>query len=161
MKLPLALALAVMRVGDESLAPAGCTLREMLWIDVYAAALYVRPRVPPAAALPDPHQPKALRMVILDRRFMPPELPKKWQKALEGELDRAAMDRLREVYRELDRGDTITVSYLPGPGLRLEVNDQPVASTTRHELVDTLLRAWAGDAPVNERIRLAVARNPC
>jgi hypothetical protein len=41
------------------------------------------------------------------------------------------------------------------------VNDRVVAASPTHRVIDALLRAWAEDEPVYERVSRVVARNPC
>src|SRR5947209_5293602 len=74
-----------LRVGAELLPARSCATRDTLWIHHYAAALYLPLRAAPAAALEDPHQPKALHVQILSKSFLPRDLPKKWNQTLESE----------------------------------------------------------------------------
>src|SRR5207237_4454127 len=87
-----------LRVGNQSLPAASCATRDTLWIHHYAAALYVPPRAAPDAALQDPKQPKALHVQILNKSFLPKDLPKKWDRTLEEQLDGAAMSPIRNAW---------------------------------------------------------------
>lgn len=150
-----------MRVGNQVLPAASCATRDTLWIHHYAAALYVPPRESPVNALRDPRKPKALQVRILSKAFLPKEMPKKWRQTLEQQLDGQSTSAVRDAWRELSVGDRVTVAYVPGPGVTLQLNDRVVARTQRHEVIDALLRTWAEDEPIPQRVNRVVAKHPC
>lgn len=150
-----------LQVGAQSLAPASCATRNTLWIHHYAAALYVAPRATPGAALEDPKQAKAVQVQILNKAFLPRQMPKSWQRTLESELDGRSLGSVEAAWRRLGAGDRVTIAYAPGPGVSLKVNDKLVAASSSHRLVEALLRTWAAGQPVRERVSRVVARNPC
>jgi len=152
---------SALRVGNQSLPAASCATRDTLWIHHYAAALYVPQRAAPDAALQDPKQPKALHVQILSRSFLPKDLPKKWHRTLEEQLDGAAMSSIRGAWRELAVGDRVTIAYAPGPGVTLQLNERVVARAAKHEVIDALLRTWAEGEPVPQRVNRVVAKHPC
>lgn len=152
---------AAMEVGTQSLAAASCATRNTLWIRHYAAALYVPPRASPLAALEDPRQPKALEVEILNKTFLPKEMPERWRHALQAELDGRSLSSIDDAWHHLGAGDRITLAYAPGPGLTLKVNDRLVAVVPSHRLVEALLRTWADKEPVGERVSRVIARHPC
>lgn len=150
-----------LQVGAQALAPASCATRNTLWIHHYVAALYVPPRAAPAAALQDPKQAKALQVEILNKAFLPRQMPKRWQRTLESELDGASLGSIDAAWQRLGAGDRVTIAYAPGPGVSLLVNGRLVAASPSHRLVDALLSTWAEDEPVRERVIRTVARHPC
>jgi hypothetical protein len=150
-----------LRVGSQSLTAASCATRDTLWIHHYVAALYLPPRESAVSALQDPKQPKALQVQILSKTFLPKEMPKKWRQALERELDSASFGSIRGAWRELQVGDRVTIAYAPGPGVTLQLNDSVVATSPRHGVIDALLRTWADDEPVPQRLNRVVAKHPC
>lgn len=151
----------MLQVGSQALAPASCATRNTLWIHHYAAALYVAPRASAAAALEDPGQAKALQVEILNKAFLPRRMPSRWERALESELDGNALGSIHAAWRKLGAGDRVTIAYAPGPGVSLEVNERVVAAAPTHRLVEALLRTWAENEPVGERVSRVVARHPC
>jgi hypothetical protein len=150
-----------LRVGNQSLPAASCATRETLWIHHYAAALYVPPKASPASALQDPKQPKALMVQILSRAFLPKDLPIKWRETLEAYLDLPSFTSVRLAWRELAVGDRVTIAYLPGNGVTLQLNDRTIAHSPRHDVIDALLQTWAENEPLPQRLNRVVARNPC
>ena len=150
-----------LRVGSAALAPASCTVRKTLWIQHYAASLYVPPQASPVDVMQDARRPKALQVVILSKTFLPAELPKKYRRTLESQLDDQTMGKVRAAYKELAPGDLVTLAYEPGPGMSLEVNGDVVATSRSHAVIEALLRTWADDEPVPQRLSTTIQRNPC
>lgn len=150
-----------LRVGNQALAPASCSVRKTLWIEHYAASLYVPPQASPVDAMQDARRPKALQVVILSKAFLPAELPKKYRRTLERELDSDTMSKVRSAYKELGPGDRITLSYEPRAGMSLEKNGDVVATTRSHAVIEALLQEWADGKPVPERLSSTIQRNPC
>lgn len=151
----------MLQVGAQSLAPASCATRNTLWIHHYAAALYVPPRASPALALEDPKQAKALQVQILNKAFLPRQMPSRWERTLQSELDGASLGSIHSAWQKLGAGDRVTIAYAPGPGVSVKVNDRVVAAAPSHRLVEALLHTWAEDEPVRERVSRVVARHPC
>ncbi|MFN2645652.1 MAG: chalcone isomerase family protein [Burkholderiales bacterium] len=152
---------SAMRVGNQQLPAASCATRDTLWIQHYAAALYVPPRSTPLNALQDPRQPKALQVQILSKVFLPKEMPKKWRETLQAQLDGASFDAIRSAWRGLAVGDRIIVAYAPGPGVTLQLNDRLVARTPKHDVIDALLNAWAEGESLPQRVNRVVSKHPC
>jgi hypothetical protein len=150
-----------LRLGDQTLAAASCARRETLGLSHYTATLYVRPGDSAPLALLDPNRAKALEIGILSRAFMPPEIPRKYRRALDEELDDDAMDRLREAYRALRPGDLIRIAYVPGAGLSVSVNGQRIATTREHQVVESILVTWANGKPLDQHLRATLAKHPC
>ena len=150
-----------LHVGDQELTAASCATRDTLWVHHYIAALYIPPRQSPIDALQDPQQAKALQVQILSKTFLPKDMPKRWRQTLEKELDGDSFSSIRSAWRELRVGDRVTIAYAPGPGLTLQLNDQVVARSPRHAVVEALLETWADDEPVPQRLHRTVAKHPC
>ena len=150
-----------MRVGNQMLPAASCATRDTLWIHHYAAALYVPPRESPVHVLQDPRRPKALQVQILSKAFLPREMPRKWRETLERELDGQSSSAVRNAWRDLAVGDRVTVAYVPGPGVTLQLNDRVIARAHRHDVIDALLRTWAEGEPIPQRVDRVVSKHPC
>ena len=150
-----------MRIGDQTLIAASCATRQTLGLSHYTATLYVRAGESAPLALLDPNYSKALEIGLLSRAFMPPEMPRKYRRALESVLDEATMTQLRAAYRELRPGDAVTFSYLPSRGVSVRVNGVVVAASPDHQVVESVLTAWANGKPVDQHLRAMLAKHPC
>lgn len=157
----LLLASAAAAAEGQRMVPAACGVRATLWIEHYTAELFVPPGRPPAAALADPSQPKALRMQITNAKLMPRDVPRRWREALQPALGEETMKRLRDGYHRLESGDTVEVSYAPGRGVTLRLNEQQVLSAAGHAVIEAIIGAWANDAPFEKKLAGTLARNPC
>lgn len=147
-------------VGGERLQRVSCGVREILWVDVYRAALYLRAGAPPDAAL-DADEPAALRVEVESPRHFPYRMPEKWRRALGTGLDDAAMERVDEAYQRLGAGDRLAIEYRPGNGASLYRNGTPVAHAPGHGVIAALLEAWAEDEPAADKVRRIVLQRPC
>jgi hypothetical protein len=149
------------RVGESLLQPASCAVHQTLWVQHYAAQLFLAPGEPPTA-LVDPRQPKLLRIRIINPALLPPQIPAQWRHALAPVLGVQMMARLQAVYEGLRAGDLVVVAYEPTSGVSLHANDRLLAHAPGHGVIDALLAAWAQDGlPLTEQLKRATARNPC
>ena|SRR6185503_4676032 len=149
------------RLGGEMLPAATCATRDTLWIHHYVAALYVPPKTPPLAALQDPRRAKAFQVQILSKVFLPRDMPKKYRLALEQTLDGASLAAVGAAWRGLSVGDRVMLAYAPGAGLSLQLNEREVAKTSRHDVIEALLRTWADNEPLPARLNRVLAKHPC
>jgi hypothetical protein len=156
----LAFLAAAEAVQAAPLAPAVCGVRHTLWIEHYAAQLYV-PAGASVMAVGDPGQPKMLRMRVLNTFLMPPDIPRKWRDALEPVLEGDAMKRLQDGYGGLQAGDTVVVTYQPQNGIAVHINDRALVTAKGHAAIDALLAAWADDAPVTKKLAGTASKNRC
>jgi hypothetical protein len=98
---------------------------------------------------------------ILNKAFIPKQMPHRWRRTLESELDGRSLTSITAAWQSLAAGDRVTIAYAPGPGVSLKVNDRLVAATPSHGLVDALLRTFADDEPVPQSVGRVIARHPC
>lgn len=137
-----------------------CGVRNTLWINHYIAALYA-PAGASAQVVADPRTPKAVRMHIVEDRFLPDDVPDKWRGPLERELPAREMQKVREVFASLSSGDVLTVTYLPQRGVSLHVNGRSVGQVDGHGVVDAILETWAEKEPLSERIVRLAQKSRC
>lgn len=72
-------------LNSKPLTLSSCGVRDTLWIEHYAAGLYVPPGTS-AQVVRDPNYPKAVRMKFIDGRYLPERIPEKWRGVLQREL---------------------------------------------------------------------------
>jgi hypothetical protein len=150
-----------LRLGDQTLVAASCATRQTLGLSHYTATLYVRGGESAPLALLDPNRAKALEIGLLSKAFMPPEMPRKYRRALESVLDEATMTQVRAAYRELRPGDSVTLAYLPQRGVSVRVNGTVVAAAPDHQVVESVLAAWANGKPIDQHLRSTLVKHPC
>jgi hypothetical protein len=152
---------SAVRQGGMTLAAASCGVRQTLWIEHYFAVLYLPRRAAPQEELVNPLAPKVLEMTIIDPRFLPKDIPRKWREPIAEHLDAGATARASAAYRSLLAGDRLTLAYAAEQGVTLLINGRTVAQSPGHGLVDAILETWADDQPMREKLRRVIARNAC
>lgn len=148
-------------VAGQQLALSSCGVRDTLWIDHYVAALYLPAGVPPASAMRDPAQPKAIVLQIVSERLLPEQIPQRWRKALSHELANDPLARVRAAYRGLTAGDRVAVRYAPQRGVSMAVNDRVIAHDEGHGVFQQMLSAWAEGDPISGKLQRLMLENPC
>jgi hypothetical protein len=139
---------------------ASCGVRNTLWMEHYVAALYV-PRGGSARAVQDREQPKAVVMQVVDGRFIPQRIPRKWRRPLGRTLDAATFSRVQRAFRTLSEGDRITVLYTPRSGLSMYLNDRLVAQDEGHTVIDAILDAWKENDTIQGKLDRLQSEHPC
>ncbi|MBA2723630.1 MAG: chalcone isomerase family protein [Methylibium sp.] len=143
------------------LALASCGVRDTLWIEHYVAALYVRPGQPTADRLRDPGEPKAILMHVVREASLPQRIPEQWREPLREELKEEPLTQVRTAYAELGAGDRVRLTYVPGKGATIRVNDGVVATTPSHDLISAVLHTWAGKDPLSGKLQRLLLEHPC
>jgi hypothetical protein len=135
-------------------------VRDTLWIDHYVTALYV-PRGSSIDPVRDPAQPKAVIMRIVEARYLPEQIPAKWLEALEREVAPERLMRVKDAYRRLQTGDSVSIEYAPRQGTFMRVNRRIVARLPGQRLIDSILVAWAEGDDIETKLRQLGAEHPC
>jgi len=151
---------AALEVAGARLELASCGVRRLLWLDFYSAGLYLAPSVALDAAL-DPAQPAALAVKVLNWRNFPDEMPAKWRRPLAAALEPAAMARVLAAYGGLRDADLFVLTYAPRKGTWLTLNGDRIAHASGHRVIDAMLRVWAGDDPLADKLRHLALEHPC
>ena len=152
---------AVVQHAGTALAAASCGVRQTLWIEHYTAVLYLPRRAAPQEELIDPLSPKLLEITIVDTRFLPRDIPRKWREPIERHLDAQGRARAQAAYNGLAAGDRLTLAYAADQGVTFKVNGRLVAKSAGHSLVDDILATWADDEPMRTKLRRTMAKNVC
>jgi Chalcone isomerase-like len=136
------------------LQAASCGVRSTLWIEHYAAVLYLRPGVA-LDAVGNPSEPKSVLMYVSEARYLPDEIPPKWRRALERGLNERTLRHVRQAFGALSNGDLVTITYLPGEGVSMGVNGRVITSKTAHVTINDAtaeeLEALWGVGPHNAK----------
>lgn len=152
---------ASIEVNDHELQLASCGVRDTLWVTHYVAAFYLARPEAAAQISVDPDEPKLIRLDIIDTDWLPDSIPEKWREPLRVELARDPYSRVKRYYQALSAGDVVHLSYLPGRGVSMSVNDMHVMTEPGHGLIDAMLAAWSEPDPVSNRVRRLLLEHPC
>lgn len=139
---------------------ASCGVRDTLWIEHYVAGLYV-PSGDSVHAASDPARAKAVRLHVVDERYLPKRLPEKWREALLRELDPTSMSRIRTAYRALGDRDVLTILYVPQQGVTMWSNGELVVHAPGHRVIDSILKTWGENEPVADKLDRLTREHRC
>lgn len=129
----------------------GCARRELLWQDIYVLSLYSGPK-----------SARLLRMDVVYGGHMPDGLPKDWRPALLKVISQKTFDTFNEAFANLQKGDSVTFTYLPGPDKsQVLVNNQPKVEVPGIALYDTIQNMWLGQDPISKRMKNEILGNVC
>ncbi|MFM7100857.1 MAG: chalcone isomerase family protein [Verrucomicrobiota bacterium] len=66
---------------------------------------------------------------------------------------RPRLDRLNRAYRDIRPGDRYTLTYLPGRGTTLRLNDTELVTIEGADFAEAYFRIWLGDDPISPALR--------
>ncbi|MDA0701872.1 MAG: chalcone isomerase family protein [Proteobacteria bacterium] len=150
-------------LDDLRLEQNGSGIREMLWIDIYEAALYLPGdrlaefRRGDTMAL-DGETAAAFRIELLINEV--PSIPGKWRDIFERHMTPAQLARLEAAYDRLGKGDAILFHYRPGIGTVIEMNTGSSERVDGPGLMADLLAQWVGPDPVSRDLRAKLMGHP-
>jgi len=143
------------RLGGHDLVLNGYGTREVLWIDVYRAALYLpAPSSTPRRIIEYPEPKLILIEVLMDD--IPDEMPSDWRPTLESNMRPASFARLVSAYATLAKGDVLAFGYTPEAGSEIYVNGDLVLREPGYALMRGLLAQWLGSDPVSPSLKDAL-----
>lgn len=146
------------RAGDRTLPLHGLgLLRYRVLFRGYVGALYLPAGVPARRTLED--VPKALELRYfwdIEGRFFGEAADELLAKSLPPErlaALRERLDRLHELYRDVEAGDRYRLTYVPDRGTTLAYNGEPLGTIPGADFASAYFGIWLGDQPLNESFR--------
>jgi hypothetical protein len=132
-------------------------LRYMKMIKVYAAALYLPGNVKAEDALSD--VPKRLELsymiAIKGTEFGKGAAPTLERNQTPAELARlqGRIDRISAAYRDVKPGDRYSLTYLPGRGTELALNNTPLLTIEGSDFAAAYFGIWLGRSPFDSGLK--------
>ncbi|MCQ8184964.1 chalcone isomerase family protein [Parvularcula maris] len=146
------LAAAVPAAQEDHLTLVNREVREVMWKDLYAVAVWSEDGELTEDDLYDDSRPKRLAVeVIYDGAL--PDIPESWSHELKPELSEEQWKLLADGYRTLEKGDKIVVTYDPETGTEMVQGEQDVLSDEGYGLMKGFLDIWFGEDPISEDFR--------
>jgi hypothetical protein len=126
-------------------------------VTVYDAALYLPAEVPRTDSLTD--VPKRL-----DLRYHVSIKAKKFGESAETYLEknvtpealarlRPRIEQINRLYRDVKEGDRYTLSYAPGNGTTLSLNNEPLGTIEGADFAAAYYTIWLGANPISDSMR--------
>ncbi len=135
-------------------------LRYMVFIKAYAGVLYLPPDVDSEQVLgPVPRRLElAYFHAIPAEDFARATTKKMAENVTEAEMTElsAQLDAFNNLYREVQPGDRYALTYLPGRGTELALNDQPLGVIPGEDFASALFSIWLGPQPIDRGFKKAL-----
>lgn len=145
--------------GGRQLVLNGLGLREAtLGIDVYVAGLYLEEQASDPAAIVESDQVKRLNLAFV-RDVGRDDITDAWSEGFRKNAGdqvpalRERIDRLNSFMTDMDRGDTLTFTYLPDTGTVVHVNGQRKGVIEGDDFARALFSIWLGEKPPNKKLK--------
>ena len=153
-------------VGGAALQLNGAGVRYKFVVKVYAAGLYVTPKVTTTEAFLANTGPRRIHIVML-RDIDANELGKLFTKGMEQNASRdefmkaiPGTIRLGELFAEkkhLKAGESFSVDWIPGSGTTILVNGKAQGEPIKApEFFDALMKIWLGKSPADALLKDAL-----
>lgn len=152
--------------SDTTLKLNGVGIREYLFLDVYAGALYVPQLRHDAEGILNANRPSRMSLIML-RSVGAQRFSDGFHEGLRDNNDAAELERFKKqidalvemmfAIGELKPGDVLNIDYLPVKGMHISLNDRPIGEpiigADFHRLI---LRMWLGPNPVDAGLKRGV-----
>lgn len=146
------------QVGDESLVLNGMGLRKKAVIKVYVAGLYLPQKMSDAQGI---LAADTTRRTVMDFRFGvgAGKMCDAWKEGLDkntasssADLE-AQFDTLCEYQVDMDKGDQMIYTYVPGKGTEVEIRGDVKGTIEGKAFADALFACWIGPEPPGEAFK--------
>ena len=145
-------------VGEESLVLNGMGLRKKAVIKVYVAGLYLPQKMADAEAILSAD---TARRTAMEFRFgvSAEKMCDAWKEGLEkntagaSEALKAKFDQLCGYQENMEKGDMMVYTYVPGQGTEVEVKGEIKGTIEGKDFADALFSCWIGPEPPGESFK--------
>lgn len=145
-------------VEGKALKLNGAGLRTKMVFKVYVAGLYVETATRDAASLVSSDQVKRMHLSILrslDRSKITEAISEGFEKNSKGALPglKARLDRLNAMIPNVEKGDQILLTYVPGKGTVVSAKNVEKGVIEGKDFADALFSVWLGANPVQADLK--------
>lgn len=140
-------------VAGHPLVLNGYGVRTAWLTPLYVVALYLPQRSAEVRYIQDAEVPKALRVEVAYGGSHPSDVPANWQAELYPQLTGGEITQLQQAYAGMTKGDVLLISYEPGRGTHMQLNERPLIATHGPGLMTAFLDLWIGAHPVSQDLR--------
>ena len=147
-----------LQVGEETLTLNGMGLRKKAMFKVYVAGLYLTEEMNDASALLAADT--ARRTAMEFRMGVSAEkMCAAWKEGLEANTPnpsaelKAKFDELCEYQADMDKGQKMIYTYVPGQGTEVEIEGDVKGTIESKEFADALFACWIGPKPPGEAFK--------
>jgi len=148
-------------VEGKTLKLNGAGLRTKMVFKVYVAGLYLETPTKDAATVISSDQVKRMHLSILrslDSSKITEAISEGFEKNSKGELPalKARLDRLNSMIPNVEKGDQILLTYVPGRGTVVSAKNVEKGVIEGKDFSDALFSVWLGATPVQPDLKKAL-----
>ena len=142
-------------IGGQSMKLEGLGLRSVLRIKVYVSGLYLStPGADPVTHAGG----KAIKMHMLralDASKIADSIEKGFDKNSSAEMPklRARLDTLKGWFPSVEKGDIVTIAYIPGTGTTVWSGTKELGTIEGEDFAQAMFKVWFGPSPVQGSLR--------
>lgn len=145
-------------VESKALKLNGMGLRTKAIFKVYVAGLYLETPSKDAAAVVSSDQVKRITLSLLrglDSSKITEAISEGFEKNSKAQMGtlKARLDRLNGMIPNVEKGDRIILTYVPGEGTKVEVKDAQKGTIEGKDFADALFAVWLGPNPVQTDLK--------
>jgi len=148
---------------DRPLLLNGAGVRKKFFISVYVGALYLPQRQVGVGDLLEVPTANRVAMHFVHSEVAKHKMDDAWRSGFAGNLARGELDLLEprleaftEMFRDLRRGDTVWLDFVPGGATTVSINGVRQGEVTGDDFNRALLSVWLGDEPVTAALKKAL-----
>lgn len=152
--------------GDDNLKMNGAGTRNMLFIELYSAGLYLKDRSNDAIATAFENESMAIRIKItsklIKRETMIKAIEEGFEKATDGNTMplKERINKISEYYaKPINKGDLLELVYIKDKGVHCYYNNDLYGIIEGQDFKFALFKIWLGDDPVNTDLKKKMMGN--
>jgi hypothetical protein len=148
-------------VEGKTLKLNGGGIRTKAIFKVYVAGLYLENPNRDAAAAASSDQVKRMQLVLLrglDKGKITEAITEGFDKNSKAQMPalKARLDRFNAMIPDLEKGDQIVLTYVPGKGTEVSAKGAVKGTIEGKDFADALFSVWLGANPVQEDLKKAL-----
>ena len=148
-------------VDGKSLKLNGGGIRTKAIFKVYVAGLYLETPSQDAATVVSSDQAKQVRLSLLrglDKSKITEAISEGFEKNSKAQMGalKARLDRFNAMIPDLEKGDQVIFTYVPGKGTMVSAKGAERGSVEGKDFADALFSVWLGANPVQEDLKKAM-----
>jgi hypothetical protein len=148
-------------VENKTLKLNGGGVRTKAIFKVYVAALYLETPSKDAAAVASSDQVKRMQLTLLrglDKSKITEAITEGFERNSKAQMDalKARLDRFNAMIPDVEKGDAIVMTYLPGKGTQVSAKGADKGTIEGKDFADALFSVWLGANPVQEDLKKAL-----
>lgn len=146
------------KVGEESLVINGAGLREKYFMDLYVGALYLKKKSSEATKIITGDEEMAIHIKIVSNsvtreRFIE-SVNEGFKNANHGKASKEEIKKFVGFFSaEIKSGDRIHLDYVPGKGVKVNINGDVKGTVSGLEFKKALFSIWLGSSPAQESLK--------